>query len=288
MPNSSPLFDKSVARARIAQGFDVNQRKGPMIDQLAAPFADPVAESDPLQPSGSDCRVYQRHACGLTSSCQPAGTFGKDDLKWSGTIDNISIGGVGLILSRRFEKGTGLAIELPGCANSSPYVVLAKVIHVQKHGRASWMLGCQFVSELSEDEVNRLLPVSNSTNAALMAAEATPLPCLRTELSPSLSARPPTATPKSHPVQLTVEFGAGKTIGCMIPDFEALNCPWPLAAGTVGSLKGVNCQGEPWKLRVKVHHCSSDGGNWTLECRLAKKTSEAQLLNAFRALLLTR
>jgi hypothetical protein len=259
-----------------------------MLNQLATPFDGAVAESAASQPSGSECRVYDRHACGLVSSCQPASTFGKEDLKWSGTIDNVSIGGVGLILGRRFEKGTGLAIELPGSANSGAYVVLAKVMQVQRHGNTGWMLGCKFVSELSEEEVQRLLPVSTSTNAPPVAAEATPRPSDKTELSPSFVASLP-ATPTSiHPVQLIVEFGAGKTIGCMIPDFGALNCPWPLAPGTVGSLKGVNRQGDPWKLRVKVRRCISEGGVWKLQCRSARNTSEADLVNALDRLILTR
>src|SRR4051794_9351556 len=113
-----------------------------MFNQLIEPLAG--AELPPHELSESDCRVYERHACGLVSSCQPASTFGKEDLKWPSTIDNVSVGGIGLILARRFEKGTGLAIELPGNATKSAYTVLAKVVSVHKHGGAAWMLGCKF------------------------------------------------------------------------------------------------------------------------------------------------
>src|SRR5215212_11960327 len=97
---SDARFDNSGARAKLSQRVDVKRREGPMPTPIATPFAGPIAESPQLQPTGSECRVYTRHPCGLPSSCQPAATFGKDDLKWSATIDDISIGGVGLILNR--------------------------------------------------------------------------------------------------------------------------------------------------------------------------------------------
>src|SRR6266404_1093492 len=80
-----------------------------MTSQLLTPVAAPVSSRE----LGCECRVYERHACGLPSRCQPASAFGKEELKWSGTLENVSKGGVCLSLSRRFEAGTGLAIELP-------------------------------------------------------------------------------------------------------------------------------------------------------------------------------
>ena len=251
---------------------------------LTRPGAAP--DSAPADRQGCECRVYERHASGLASRCQPASAFGKEDLKWSGTIDNISIGGLGLKLERRFEKGTGLAIELPDRVNNASYVVLAKVVHVAKQTDDTYLLGCKFVSELSEDEVRRLVPAEPRRNPPPTIAENTPLPQPKTELSQPTPAKQLTAETRILPVHLTVEIAAGKTVTCIIPEFGARNCSWPLAPGTAGALRGADRQGKPWKLHVNVRHCSAEGDSWKLECKLSKTTSDANLLRALGGLLL--
>jgi hypothetical protein len=252
-----------------------------MSSQLLTPVAGPFDET--VVPSqGCDCRVYERHSCGLASRCQPASSFGKENLKWSGTIDNVSIGGVGLTLERRFEKGTGLAIELPGSAGNGSYVVLAKVVHVMRNSNGLWTLGCKFVSELSEDEVQRLLPDTRNT-AAPTPSDDTPLPLADIESSQTIPTITSTTKPKTVPVHLVVETAAGKTVGFSIPRFGAFGGAWPLAAGTVGSIKGTNRTGNSWNLRIKVSQCFFDGDRWNLECRLAKSTPEVELFSALEA-----
>jgi hypothetical protein len=230
----------------------------------------PLSSTEALVPNtdqGSECRVYARFASGFASRCQPASSFGKDDLKWSGIIDNVSIGGVGLILSRRFEKGTGLAIELPGRGDNEAYTVLAKVVHVAKRDDA-WMLGCKFVSELSDDEVQRLLPRSNPAIAAPTTVER------------------PTAISQTSCVQLDVEMDNGKTVSSMIRHFGTTKCTWPLVPGKVGALQGINRRGEAWKLRVTVRQCRFENDIWKIECRQADLISDAELHKALVGLML--
>ncbi len=257
-----------------------------MASLLLTPVAVSVPGSLPDKESNCECRVYERHSSGLPSRCQPASAFGKEDLKWSGTIDNVSIGGLGLRLERRFEKGTGLVIELPNKVNDGSYVVLAKVVHVARQSDNSYLLGCKFVSELSEDEVRRLLPETQPSNPTATVAENTPRPQPKAAALPLTIAKPTAVTPSVLPVHLVVEIAAGTTVACTIPDFGAFNCSWPLAPGTVGTLKGIDRQGEPWKLRVKVRQCISEGDGWKLECNLTKKTSHANLLKALGGLIL--
>jgi hypothetical protein len=101
--------------------------------------------------------VYERKTCSLPTTCKPASVTASDEIRWEATICDISQGGVRLHLPRRFEKGTGLAIELPGDGEHEPSVVFVKVIHLRRNNAGGWMLGCKFVSDLSEEEVNRLL-----------------------------------------------------------------------------------------------------------------------------------
>src|SRR5688572_26354331 len=87
-----------------------------------------------------ECRVSTRHACDVTTSCQPTSAWGRKDSRWPAAISDISAGGVRLIIRRRFEPGVGLAIELPGNDSNEPSIVLAKVIHVRALPDGSWAL----------------------------------------------------------------------------------------------------------------------------------------------------
>src|SRR5205823_7885001 len=118
--------------------------------------------------------VYERHSCKVPSHCQPASAFGKEDLKWPATLENISQSGVCLNLRRRFEPGTGLTLELPGAATQDAYVVLAKVVHVRRQENGYWFLGCKFISELSEDEMQRLLSHQQQAAGTTRAHEEKP------------------------------------------------------------------------------------------------------------------
>jgi hypothetical protein len=76
-----------------------------------------------------------------------------------------------LLVPRRFEKGTGLAVELPGDLERESAIVFVKVVHLRREDDGAWMLGCKFVSELSEDELQRLL---TSTHHVLSSAKKKP------------------------------------------------------------------------------------------------------------------
>lgn len=104
-----------------------------------------------------DCRVYERQPCDIPARCHPASLLDMKEAGWDGAITDISQGGVRLSLSRRFERGTALALELPGDDAREPTVVFVKVVHIKSGQAGTWLLGCQFISELSSDEIQRLL-----------------------------------------------------------------------------------------------------------------------------------
>ena len=80
---------------------------------------------------------------------------------WDACVCDISQGGIRMRLQRRFERGTGLAVELPGDGQRESSVVFVKVVHLRKAENGMWDLGCKFVSELSDDEVRRLTTCKN-------------------------------------------------------------------------------------------------------------------------------
>jgi hypothetical protein len=101
-----------------------------------------------------DRRDADRFPCALETTCQPPSAWATDP--WPATIRDISNNGLSLTLKRRFERGSGLAIELP-TEDGSTATVLARIIQVKPYALGGWLLGCAFISELSDEEVQSLL-----------------------------------------------------------------------------------------------------------------------------------
>src|SRR5258708_4782228 len=81
-------------------------------------------------PSPHELRVYERFPCDVPASCQPPSDWKHGGHKWKARLRDISAGGLCLILGRRFERGAGLAIEVPGADADSPSTLLARVVNV--------------------------------------------------------------------------------------------------------------------------------------------------------------
>jgi hypothetical protein len=102
-----------------------------------------------------DRRAWVRYPCNLDSACQPlAGTRG---VEWPAKIRNLSRGGLAVSLTRRFEVGTVLAIDVQGAADGNVGTVLARVAHVSMQPDGSWLLGCAFTKLLNEEDLKALL-----------------------------------------------------------------------------------------------------------------------------------
>jgi hypothetical protein len=71
-------------------------------------------------------------------------------------IRDVSPRGIGLVLRRRFEVGAVLLVEPFGPAGQAARLLPAKVVRVDARGDRLWFLGCEFVTELGEDEVRAL------------------------------------------------------------------------------------------------------------------------------------
>jgi hypothetical protein len=76
---------------------------------------------------------------------------------WAGTFRDLSVNGVHLLLSQRFEQGTALMVEL----STKPNVVLRffhmVVVHAAAKGKGRWLMSCAFPRPLSEDELRPLI-----------------------------------------------------------------------------------------------------------------------------------
>lgn len=82
-------------------------------------------------------------------------------------IRDISRTGMGLVLKQVHEPGTPLAIELHSPNKNIKYTVFTRVVHATAQPDGTWLVGCAFARELSNDELRNLL-----TSAAVLSEPA--------------------------------------------------------------------------------------------------------------------
>ena len=110
-------------------------------------------------------RSRVRYTSTLEVSCRRAENL--DELVWPGRIVNISIGGIGLLLRRRFPVDLLLKVELNTSNPARPLVLQVRVVHataIKDDGTPCWLHGCSFARELSAAELE---PILNSDTSRL-------------------------------------------------------------------------------------------------------------------------
>jgi PilZ domain len=193
-----------------------------------------------------ECRVSSRHECGLQTSCQPIAARGDQDMSWPAEIRDLSTGGAGLVLGRRFERGAGLAIEIPETPEAPGDTLLVQVVHVKALSAGQWLLGCRFVSRLSDDELNRLVALGQKRGASDESDTVV----------------------ESHPKSFQVRDvtwrgqGAGKLAYRLVNRLQ-LTGSWPIAPGTI--LKVWFGKNPKAKVRVRVSRCFERDGRWFVD-----------------------
>jgi hypothetical protein len=161
-------------------------------------------------------------------------------------VHDISNGGLALVLKRRFERGTGLALQLPGDDPDQLSTVLVRVVHIRAQPGGLWRLGCAFVSTLSDEEL-----------AALLGLAQQPAPVAADDVF--------------------AEQGALTDVHCRLalPDGRIVHwhirrlwraSAWPPAPGAHLALRiGGTPPGTP-ALPVTIQACRLEAGGWALEC----------------------
>jgi hypothetical protein len=90
--------------------------------------------------------------------CHPvlSGPQGEPELAWLGKVRDVSRAGIGLSISRRFEPGVELIVEL----SAKPSGVLnipVRVVHATPDKKGLWILGCEFIFPLRQEELHTLI-----------------------------------------------------------------------------------------------------------------------------------
>jgi serine/threonine protein kinase len=100
-------------------------------------------------------RHAKRYATDLKSSCQVLVRL--KDRHWEGMAVDISESGVCLVLTRRFEPGTNLSVELHSRKDDSVHNLQLRVVRVNRQPPKHWALGCVLHRMLSNVELEQLL-----------------------------------------------------------------------------------------------------------------------------------
>lgn len=97
-------------------------------------------------------RAFERFATDLLVSCWPVAAGRADS--WPARLRDISAGGIGLVVERRFERGTMLAVDLANVGSGSSRTLLSRVMHAEPQPEGEWLLGLALLREMSEDELS--------------------------------------------------------------------------------------------------------------------------------------
>jgi hypothetical protein len=206
-----------------------------------------------------DLREVQRHPCEVQTTCQPPSAWCKDP--WPATIRDISTGGLSLSLNRRFEPGSGLAIELP-TDDGTTNTVLARVAHAKAEAEGGWLLGCTFISELSDEEVRAVLNLD---------------PVKQARLDYSGSARDLLRSPSVSGVLFQARFDRREILRWFVKRLD-LSGVWPLPEGklVVFRVGGLPASTPPVEMTIKK--CRLIGSYWIVDCKFRTTPSDAVLV----------
>jgi hypothetical protein len=193
----------------------------------------------------------------VQTTCQPPSAWCKDP--WPATIRDISTGGLSLALNRRFERGSGLAIELPAEDGTSS-TVLARVANVQPGPDGYWVLGCRFISELSDEEVRSILDMGSVMDGSVDAPRPRPRP---------------SKVPTVQGVLFQTRF-AGEVLRWFVKRLD-LSARWPLPEGKPASFQFAGPSSAIPPIQLTIKRCRRIGSYWIIDCKFRDTPSDEAL-----------
>jgi hypothetical protein len=196
------------------------------------------------------------------TSIQPATV--RDGSGWRAQVRDVSQGGIGLVVNRRFEPGTLLVIELdtPGPDDGRTFLArVVRVVHATARPESDWLLGCAFAAEL-EDEDLRLFCAERVRAEASDCRAWVRFPC---EVDTVAEA------PDEDALAVRVVNVSPRGVG--------LVAPVPLEVGTCLQIELPSGPGQPPRtapIRV-VQPGIWENGGWLLGCEFAGQLNEDDL-----------
>jgi hypothetical protein len=106
-------------------------------------------------PSLRNRRATVRYLCAPATSGRLV-VVEKQEMQRAWVLD-LSLGGVGLLLSRPLEAGLLVVIRLKSSEGGKVFELPAHVARSTKQSSGDWTVGCEFVTRLTPDEMETLL-----------------------------------------------------------------------------------------------------------------------------------
>lgn len=129
---------------------------------LGCVFARELTEDDldrfgarKVQASADDQRNWVRFACALTAHYRKVGDASNQS--HAAQILNISPNGIGLAVNPSLAAGTLLNVDLLDKTGRTVRTILACVVHATLRQGGDYAVGCNFIRELSEEELHSML-----------------------------------------------------------------------------------------------------------------------------------
>lgn len=117
----------------------------------------PVPSEQTKHKPKTEHRAWVRFPPNQENGCQPiaACTARDSDTHWYGKIRDISVGGLALVMSRAFEAGILLIIDLEVQGGLRSFFV--QVVHATPEENGRWTMGCEFVCPLRDEDLQALI-----------------------------------------------------------------------------------------------------------------------------------
>jgi len=104
--------------------------------------------------STKDQRIARRYECPVHATYEVSEKEGKSERPVE--VQNISLRGIGLVMREPIQTGSLLNLSLRGPHSKNVHRILACVVHVSHQPGQEWMVGCNFINELSDNDMQAL------------------------------------------------------------------------------------------------------------------------------------
>jgi hypothetical protein len=102
-------------------------------------------------PRSVDRRAWPRHLFEIDIACNLIEA--SREVRIPARLRNISSAGAGLVVPHPPQRGSVFGVELPARDGQDRLTLLACVIHATRDPLGEWAVGCQFVNELTSEEL---------------------------------------------------------------------------------------------------------------------------------------
>jgi serine/threonine protein kinase len=174
VPRPLGLTDRADRAVRRATDSDPSNRPATCAEFLKVLRGRPVSAGTPKpdvrspEAAADNRRGCVRYAVGVGSrGTINTSIFDAADAReeWPLVVQDVSASGVGLLLARRCEPGTELAVEVSAGADGEVRSVPVRVVRVRKDHYGHWTHGCAFLVPLGDAELSALLDHLGRTEA---------------------------------------------------------------------------------------------------------------------------